>query len=302
MRASSGRGTARSASMTPVDVSLLRPYRWAVSDNHRWERFECRPGDIFVCTPPKCGTTWMQTILASLLWPDGDVPGQVMTISPWIDANFFPINEILARLEAQSHRRFIKTHTPADGIPWFDRASYIVVGRDGRDAFMSLCHHYERFKGAVREELNARAAMDGVPPMPGWDGDVHRFFGTWLKEAVMFHHIASFWRNRGNSNLAFVHYNDLKADLAGEMSSGRCVPRDRGAGVEVGRRRRTVHVRVDAGARREDWLLLELRGGSPELPLQRHERPLARRTAGGRARSLRLPHRGAVAGRRGDLA
>jgi aryl sulfotransferase len=204
--------------MTPVDVSLLRPYRWAVSDNHRWERFACRPGDIFVCTPPKCGTTWMQTILAGLLWPDGDVPGQVMTISPWIDANFFPIDEILVRLEAQSHRRFIKTHTPVDGIPWFDRASYIVVGRDGRDAFMSLCHHYERFKGAVREELNARAAMDGVPPMPGWDGDVHRFFGTWLKEAVMFHHIASFWRNRGNSNLAFVHYNDLKADLAGEMS------------------------------------------------------------------------------------
>ena len=34
----------------------------------------------------------------------------------------------------------------------------------------------------------------------------------------MFHHVASFWRNRGNSNLAFVHYNDLKADLAGEMS------------------------------------------------------------------------------------
>ena len=70
--------------MTPVDVSLLRPYRWAVSDNHRWERFECRPGDIFVCTPPKCGTTWMQTILASLLWPDGDVPGQVMTISSFV--------------------------------------------------------------------------------------------------------------------------------------------------------------------------------------------------------------------------
>jgi aryl sulfotransferase len=203
--------------MSPVDVSLLRSYRWAVSDNRRWERFECRPGDIFVCTPPKCGTTWMQTIVASLIWPDGDVPGQVMTISPWIDANFFPIDEILARLEAQSHRRFIKSHTPADGIPWFDRASYIVVGRDGRDAFMSLCNHFEHFKGTVRQELNARAAADGVPPMPLWDGDVHRFFGTWLKEAAMFQHIASFWRHQGSNNLAFVHYNDLKADLAGEM-------------------------------------------------------------------------------------
>ena len=84
LRASSRRATARPARMRPVDVSLLRPYRWAVSDNRRWKHFEYRPGDIFVCTPPKCGTTWMQTILASLLWPDGDIPGQVMTISPWI--------------------------------------------------------------------------------------------------------------------------------------------------------------------------------------------------------------------------
>ena len=159
----------------------------------------------------------MQTIVASLLWPDGDVPGQVMTLSPWIDANFFSIDEILARLEAQSHRRFIKTHTPADGIPWIDGASYIVVGRDGRDAFMSLCNHYERFKGAVREELNARAAADGVPPMPGWGGDVHEFFGTWLEQAAMFEHIASFWKYQRDGNVAFVHYNDLKADLAGEI-------------------------------------------------------------------------------------
>jgi hypothetical protein len=104
--------------MSPVDVSLLRRYRSAIFDNRRWERFEYRPGDIFVCTLPKCGTTWMQTIVASLLWPDGNVSGQVMTLSPWIDANFFPVDEILARLEAQAHRRFIKTHTPADGIPW----------------------------------------------------------------------------------------------------------------------------------------------------------------------------------------
>jgi aryl sulfotransferase len=203
--------------MSPFDVSLLRPYRSAVFDNRRWERFECRPGDIFVCTPPKCGTTWMQTIVASLLWPDGDVPGPVMTISPWIDANFYSIDEVLARLEAQSHRRFIKTHTPADGIPWFDRASYIVVGRDGRDAFMSFCNHRAHFKGAVREQLNARAATDGIPPMPEWDGDIHQFFSRWLEEAELLRHIASFWRRRGEGNVAFVHYNDLRADLAGEM-------------------------------------------------------------------------------------
>jgi aryl sulfotransferase len=159
----------------------------------------------------------MQTILASLLWPEGDAPGQVMTLSPWIEANFFPIDEILARLEAQPHRRFIKTHKPTDGIPWIDCASYVVVGRDGRDAFMPFCNHGERFKGVVRDELNAQAAIDGVPPMPEWDGHVHRFFATWLEEAAVFVHIANFWEHRGAGNVALVHYNDLKADLASEM-------------------------------------------------------------------------------------
>ena len=60
----------------PVDISSLRPYRNAVFDHRRWAGFEPRPGDIFVCTPPKCGTTWTQAIVASLLWPDGKAPGR----------------------------------------------------------------------------------------------------------------------------------------------------------------------------------------------------------------------------------
>src|SRR3954447_24886106 len=111
-----------------------------VSDNSRWEGFRHRPGDIFVCTPPKAGTTWMQTIVATLLFPDG-VPGVVSYLSPWLDARFDPIDVILERLEAQQHRRFIKTHTPPEGIPWFPDASYIAVARDGRDALMSFDNH-----------------------------------------------------------------------------------------------------------------------------------------------------------------
>ncbi len=56
----------------------MRVYRNAVMDNARWTGFEPRPDDIFVCTPSKCGTTWMQTIVASLLWPDGNFPGHIV--------------------------------------------------------------------------------------------------------------------------------------------------------------------------------------------------------------------------------
>jgi aryl sulfotransferase len=195
----------------------VKRYRTAVADNGRWAGFTPRPGDAFVCTPAKCGTTWMQTIVASLLWPDGDVPGPVLEISPWLEAEFDPIDEILGRLAAQRHRRFIKTHTPADGIPMFPEAKYVFVGRDGRDAFMSMCNHMEHFKDDVREGLNVRVAHEDVPPMPPWTGDVHGFFAVWLPMLGLLEHVATFWAHRKDANVLLVHYNDLKADLAGEM-------------------------------------------------------------------------------------
>jgi aryl sulfotransferase len=159
----------------------------------------------------------MQSIVASLLWPASDAPGPVLAISPWIELKLLPPAEMAAALAAQTHRRFMKSHTPADGIPWFDDARYIFVARDGRDAFMSLCNHVEHFQDAVRDVLNAQAP-EGVPHLPAWDGDLHGFFARWLDMSdIFFQIVASYWAERPRSNLLFVHYADLKADLAGEM-------------------------------------------------------------------------------------
>jgi aryl sulfotransferase len=198
-----------------VDVSQLVSYRTPVFDNRRWADFEPRRDDIFVCTPPKCGTTWTQSIVASLLWPEGKAPAPVMMLSPWIEFHLVPEEPMHEALRTQTHRRFMKSHTPADGIPFFPDAKYIAVGRDGRDAFMSLCNHVERFK--LGEQLNAKALADGVPPMPLWDGDVHGFFAHWLEQPLHFEHLLSYWKLRGDPRLLLVHYNDLKADLSGEM-------------------------------------------------------------------------------------
>lgn len=200
-----------------TSVSPLRHYRNAVSDSARWADFVHRPDDIFVCTPPKCGTTWTQTIVHGLLWPDGDGPVPVMTVAPWLEAEFYPLDDLLTRLAAQTHRRSVKSHTPADGIPFFDDAKYIFVGRDGRDAFMSMCHHRDVMKAEVVGALNVRALADGVPPMPPWDGDVNAFFGNWIEGRSLVAHVATFWERRRRPNLLLVHYNDLKADLSGEM-------------------------------------------------------------------------------------
>jgi aryl sulfotransferase len=192
-------------------------YRSALMDGTRWASYNHRPGDIFVCASPKCGTTWMQTIVASLLWPDGDFPDAVIEIGPWFDGRIFDFDELMARLEAQSHRRFIKTHTPADGIPIFDKASYIVVARDGRDAFVSFVNHRKNLRDDLIERLNTDAMAQSVDPVVKFRGDIHGFFERWITDAPPLRYLASWWDLRDEPNVLLVHYNDLQADLEREM-------------------------------------------------------------------------------------
>ncbi len=198
-----------------------REYRSVIQDNLRWQRYLQRPGDIVVCTPAKNGTTWMQTIVTTLLFPDG-APGPVMEVAPWIDARFEPVEDVIGRLEAQTHRRHVKTHTACDGIPWHEDNAYIVVGRDGRDACMSFQNHLANMQPALMQRLVASAIDEGIPFDDGGGGpppthDTHEFFRWYLDNAGQFEHLASYWEHRDDANVLFVHYDDLKADLGGEM-------------------------------------------------------------------------------------
>ena len=56
--------------------------------------------------------------------------------------------------------------------------------------------------------------MDGPPPPVD---DEHAFFAWYLDGGVQFDHIASWWEHHGEPNVLFVHYDDMKADLDGEM-------------------------------------------------------------------------------------
>src|ERR1043165_4069581 len=116
-------------------------YRSLVADSARWDGFPFRTGDIVISTPPKCGTTWTQMLTALLIFEGPDFPDRLSVISPWLDMDLTPVDEIYDRLAAQTHRRFIKTHAPLDGIPRDERVTYVVVGRDPRDVFLSMGGH-----------------------------------------------------------------------------------------------------------------------------------------------------------------
>ena len=190
----------------------------AIEDSRRWARFQHRPDDIFVSTPPKCGTTWMQGIIASLLWADRSDPPGPWSHSPWVDVRSRPIDDVMTELDAQDHRRFIKTHSPADCVPIFEECTYVTVYRDGRDALVSWGNHRAKMRPEVMDLLNATASTDGIEPLPrSWSGDMDELFDEWVATGSAIRHLASWWPLRHEPFVHFVHYNDLTADLEGEM-------------------------------------------------------------------------------------
>src|SRR6058998_3818982 len=141
-------------------MTELTRYRSVVADSARWEGFRFRSGDIVISTPPKCGTTWMQRLVALLVFDGVDLPAAISKISPWLDMQLAPLADVLALLEAQQHRRFIKTHTPLDGIPYDDRVTYVCVGRDPRDVAVSGAHHMANLN--INRFIEARASAVGL--------------------------------------------------------------------------------------------------------------------------------------------
>ena len=51
----------------------LREYRTWTLDSRYWNGYVARPDDIIIATAPKCGTTWAQQIVSSLVFKDAEV-------------------------------------------------------------------------------------------------------------------------------------------------------------------------------------------------------------------------------------
>lgn len=196
-----------------------------MEDSHRWLDFRIRADDIVICTRSKHGTTWMQMICALLVFQTPELPAPLAELSPWLDWTITPKDAVFAELEAQRHRRFIKTHTPLDGIPIHSSARYIVVARHPLDAAVSL---YHQGSNLLRERI---AELTGVPVpeskakqrpelrdwLVGWTmaGNDPRKFPD-IFPGVMAH-LSDAWARRAEPNLLLVHYADLSADLEDEM-------------------------------------------------------------------------------------
>jgi aryl sulfotransferase len=197
-------------------------------DSLRWNFFRPREDDIVIATSYKAGTTWMQGIVASLIFAGEAPPASLGDLSPWLDMRSFPLELVLTGLEGQAHRRFIKTHLPLDGLPFDPAIKYIFVARDARDVFMSLWNHYRNFPDTAFAALNTTPGRVG-PEFSRCPDDIHEFWRGWITRGWFewetegypywshLRHAQSWWNYRGLPNILLVHYADLLADLEGEI-------------------------------------------------------------------------------------
>jgi aryl sulfotransferase len=199
-------------------------YQSGEEDSGRWIGFPFRPGDIVISTRSKSGTTWMQMICALLVFQVPRLPAPLARLSPWLDWLVRPRDEVIAQLEAQQHRRFIKTHTPLDGIPLDPRASYIVVARHPLDMAVSMYHQ------SANIDRGRLAALTGRPELaqPRAQRPLHEWLARWAgKDADprddmdslcgVLWHLSDAWARHGSQNVILVHYADLAGDLPAEM-------------------------------------------------------------------------------------
>ncbi len=211
----------------------MRTYKGLVFDSTRWEGFSFRPGDIIITTPPKCGTTWTQMLCALLIFQTTEFYAPLDLLSPWLEMLTRDIGSVFADLDAQQHRRFIKSHTPLDGLPWRDDVTYICIGRDPRDVALSFDHHRDNFDleavFAARERAVGLADLADLLPqgIPDRPETLHERVWTWIDDdrpidhweslAKTLHHLTTFWDVRDRANIILLHYADLQCDREGAM-------------------------------------------------------------------------------------
>ena len=189
-------------------------------DSTIWNDFTFRGDDIIIATYAKSGTTWVQQIVSQLLF-QGEEGLEVAEMSPWMDLRVPPKAVKLPAVEAQTHRRFIKTHLPVDALVFSPKAKYIYIGRDGRDVVWSMYNHHVNANEAWYEALNETPGLVG-PPIGKPPSSVTAYFHDWLDNDghpwwPFWENVRSWWEIREFPNVFLLHFARLKEDMPGEI-------------------------------------------------------------------------------------
>ncbi|XP_065294468.1 sulfotransferase ssu-1-like [Dermacentor albipictus] len=159
-------------------------------------RYKAQPGDLFIVSYPKCGTTWMQHIVYNII--NGHPPPKNQLLS-WIE---MPFLEAQGAESVQDMKRPgpIKTHMAFRFQPYSKDAKYIYVARNPYDCCVSYFYHTKH-----------------MPEYHFEDGTFDQFFDMFVEGRVdfgdYFDHLLSWYAHRDDPNVLFVTYEQLKKDI-----------------------------------------------------------------------------------------
>jgi hypothetical protein len=167
--------------------------------------FVPRAGDVFIATPPKCGTTLLQAIVHSLR-SGGDMTfDEISLVIPCLEmAVDYGYGDLQAAQPGAPPRAF-KTHFWRPHCPTAPGARHIVVLRDPLDAGPSFYDFmagwfFPRGAIGIDEFLTGLYLSRGAPASP-------------MHNASYWHFLASWWPARADPSVLLLFYEDLVEDL-----------------------------------------------------------------------------------------
>uniref|UniRef100_A0A1B0CHY3 Sulfotransferase domain-containing protein n=2 Tax=Lutzomyia longipalpis TaxID=7200 RepID=A0A1B0CHY3_LUTLO len=200
----------------PDDLEVAR--KWAVKPTTLSPSFgdrypgirdlDARPGDIWVVSFAKCGTTWTQEMVWLL---DNNLDFEAAKTTPLTNRfHFLELNKLpngepgepIKKLRDMTTKRYIKSHLPAHLLSrslWYAKSKVIYVARNPKDAAVSFFHHQKN--------------------LDGFTGSLDDYLDIFINDYVMFgpfhDHVLDFWRMRDEENVLFITYEEMKRDLEG---------------------------------------------------------------------------------------
>ena len=185
-----------------VHFPMLRCSRATV---RRAAQYQPQANDLFIASQMKCGTTWLQQLAYEVLSrgqgdlsDDGHV--HLYALSPWLESfNSVALEE--APLIGAKETRIIKTHFPASLCPFSPQAKYLYITRHPVSCFASTVDFTQALLGPLApstEALLRRFCSDRM------------WFGNWPE------HVQGYWEwAQTQSNVLFLHFEEMKQDVAG---------------------------------------------------------------------------------------
>lgn len=157
--------------------------------------YEPQPGDLFIVTYPKCGTSWMQQIVYNIVM-NGNLPDD--ELDSVLRLPFLEIQGADAAKYGPKPGAY-KTHLPFDKHPYSPEAKYIYVARNPYDCCVSFYYHTKNFP-IYRYE-------DGT-----FDDFLDKFIAGKVDFGDYLDHLMSWYEHRNDANVLFVTFEDMKRD------------------------------------------------------------------------------------------